>query len=126
MMESDDQQRAAQRAEWVRQHDWKARVDQLEKAIETAFPKVSVIVLTYNNLSFTQACLHSLEANTHYPDWELVLVDNGSTDGNAGLSWRIRRQQPPAPSWFKTTKIWASPPATTAVWRRRTAKCSSF
>ena len=81
MMESDDRQRAAQRAEWVRQHDWKARVDQLEKAIETAFPKVSVIVLTYNNLSFTQACLHSLEANTHYPDWELVLVDNGSTDG---------------------------------------------
>ena len=81
MMESDDRQRAAQRAEWARQHDWKARVDQLEKAIETAFPKVSVIVLTYNNLPFTQACLQSLEANTHYPDWELVLVDNGSTDG---------------------------------------------
>ncbi len=81
MMESDDRQRAAQRAEWARQHDWKARVDQLEKAIETAFPKVSVIVLTYNNLSFTQACLQSLEANTHYPDWELVLVDNGSSDG---------------------------------------------
>ena len=81
MMESSDQKRAALRAEWARQHDWTARVDQLENAIEAAFPKVSVVVLTYNNLPFTQACLHSLETNTHYPNWELVLVDNASTDG---------------------------------------------
>ena len=81
MAERGDRQKSAQRTEWARQHDWQARVDQLEKAIAAAFPKVSVIVLTYNNLPFTQACLHSLEANTQYPNWELVLVDNGSTDG---------------------------------------------
>ena len=81
MAERSDQQKAAQRTEWVRQHDWQARVDQLGKAIAAAFPKVSVIVLTHNNLEFTQACLHSLEANTQHPNWELVLVDNGSTDG---------------------------------------------
>ena len=81
MAERGDRQKAAQRTEWARQHDWQARVDQLEKAIAAAFPKVSVIVLTYNNLPFTQACLHSLEANTQHPNWELVLVDNASTDG---------------------------------------------
>lgn len=81
MAERDDRQKAAQRTEWARQHDWRARVDQLEAAIAAAFPKVSVIVLTYNNLPLTQACLHSLEANTQHPNWELVLVDNASTDG---------------------------------------------
>ena len=81
MAESGDRKRAAQRTEWARQHNWRARVEQLEDAIDAAFPKISVIVLTYNNLPFTQACLHSLETNTNYPDWELVLVDNASTDG---------------------------------------------
>ena len=85
MTERDDRQRAAERAAWARQHDWNVRVDQLENALQAVFPKVSVIVLTHNNLAFTQACLRSLEANTHYPNWELVLVDNASTDGTPGF-----------------------------------------
>ena len=85
MAESGDQKRAAQRTKWARQHNWKARVEQLENAIEAAFPKISVVVLTYNNLLFTQACLNSLEANTNYRNWELVLVDNASTDGTPGF-----------------------------------------
>ncbi len=82
MAERDDSALAARRRQWAAAHDWKDRADRLQKAIGSAFPKVSVIVLTYNNLSFTKACLHSLEANTRYPDWELVLVDNASTDGS--------------------------------------------
>lgn len=41
---------------------------------------VSVVVLTYNNLEFTKACLDSLEAFTGYPNWELIVVDNKSGD----------------------------------------------
>ncbi len=82
MDESDDASLAARRAQWAGAHDWRARGQQLDEAIKAAFPKVSVIVLAYNNLAFTQACLHSLEINTHYPDWELIVVDNGSTDGS--------------------------------------------
>ena len=81
MAESGDPTLAAKRWEWAAQQDWSARAEQLEQAIQGAFPKVSVIVLTYNNLAFTRACLHSLEVNSHYPDWELLLVDNASTDG---------------------------------------------
>ena len=81
MAERDVPALAAKRTEWARGHDWKARADQLEDAVRKAFPKVSVVVLTYNNLAFTKTCLRSLEANTHYPDWELILVDNASTDG---------------------------------------------
>lgn len=43
-------------------------------------PKVSIIILTYNNLPFNQLCLESIYANTDYPDFEVVVVDNASTD----------------------------------------------
>ena len=82
MAERGDRSLAARRSEWASLHDWKNRAERLEKAVQSSFPKVSVIVLTYNNLEFTKACLHSLEVNTAYPDWELVLVDNGSSDGS--------------------------------------------
>ncbi len=81
MAESGDATLAEKRRKWAAGHDWAARAEQLQQAIQGAFPKVSVIVLTYDNLAFTQACLHSLEANTQYPNWELLLVDNASTDG---------------------------------------------
>jgi GT2 family glycosyltransferase len=43
-------------------------------------PSVSIIVLHYNGREDTLACLRSLEHLT-YPNVEVVLVDNGSTDG---------------------------------------------
>ena len=82
MGERHDAALAARRRHSARPHDWKNRADRLDTAIRSAFPKVSVVVLTYNNLRFTRACLKSLEVNTCYPDWELVLVDNASTDGS--------------------------------------------
>lgn len=42
---------------------------------------VSVIVLTWNGLEVTTRCLASLLANTTHPDFKVVVVDNGSTDG---------------------------------------------
>ena len=45
-------------------------------------PLTSVITLTYNKLGCTRRCLESL-LQTAYQPWELVVVDNGSTDGTA-------------------------------------------
>jgi GT2 family glycosyltransferase/glycosyltransferase involved in cell wall biosynthesis len=42
---------------------------------------VSVIVLTWNGLEVTRKCLASLLENTTHADFEVVVVDNGSTDG---------------------------------------------
>jgi GT2 family glycosyltransferase len=42
---------------------------------------VSVIVLTWNGLEVTRRCLTTLLENTTHPDFEVVVVDNGSTDG---------------------------------------------
>ena len=47
-----------------------------------AEPLVSIVMPVLNGLDDTRACLASLEANTPEPH-ELLLVDNGSTDGSA-------------------------------------------
>ncbi len=40
----------------------------------------SIVMLTWNQLPVTQACVASLRRHTHEP-FELIVVDNGSTDG---------------------------------------------
>ncbi|MEE9593001.1 MAG: glycosyltransferase family 2 protein [Thermoplasmata archaeon] len=51
-------------------------------------PRVLVLVLNYNAGATLEACLRSLQETT-YPNAELVVLDNGSTDGSAGIPPRL-------------------------------------
>ena len=42
----------------------------------------SIVILSYNQLAHTKACLESIARHTSEP-YELILVDNGSTDGTS-------------------------------------------
>lgn len=44
--------------------------------------KISIIILTWNGIEFTKKCLSSLRDNTDYDNYEVIVVDNGSTDGS--------------------------------------------
>lgn len=48
------------------------------------WPLISVIVLNYNSRQFLELCLKSL-FNTKYKNFEVVFVDNASTDGSVEL-----------------------------------------
>jgi glycosyltransferase involved in cell wall biosynthesis len=48
-------------------------------------PNVSVVVASYNGDRTLKACLQSLE-NLNYPDYEIILVDDGSTDTTAQIA----------------------------------------
>ena len=55
-------------------------------------PKVTILVLTWNGLDYTRACLDSICATQQLgTDVEVLVVDNGSTDGTPGylhsLDW---------------------------------------
>jgi GT2 family glycosyltransferase len=43
--------------------------------------KITIIILTWNGLAYTKRCLETLRGRTAFPDYEVVVVDNGSTDG---------------------------------------------
>jgi GT2 family glycosyltransferase len=51
----------------------------------TAQPKVSVVVASYNGARTLEGCLRSL-CRLNYPDYEVVLVDDGSTDSTAQIA----------------------------------------
>lgn len=62
---------------------WQHRAAELDAVLQDLEePRVSVVVLTYNNLAFTQACLHSVEAHSDYRNLEVIVVDNASSDGS--------------------------------------------
>ena len=46
-------------------------------------PAVSVIIVTWNGRDWLAQCLPAVAAQT-YPAFEIIVVDNGSTDGTAG------------------------------------------
>ncbi|HXA03373.1 MAG TPA: glycosyltransferase [Bryobacteraceae bacterium] len=81
----DSPQHAERRRAFARENTWSQRCDAIEQEIASFFPKVSVIVLTHNQQSFTEIALSSLDRFTGYPNLEVVLVDNGSTDGTPEL-----------------------------------------
>jgi len=48
------------------------------------YPPVSILWLNYNSFPFINIVLESLQGiqNLDYPNYELIIVDNGSTDGS--------------------------------------------
>lgn len=66
----------------------------LDPAIsKSSLPKVSVIVCSYNGANTLEECLDSL-ARIDYPDYEVVLVDDGSTDNTREIAERCERRMP--------------------------------
>jgi len=43
--------------------------------------KVTIIILTWNGFSYTKSCLQSLENTVNFDQTEIIVVDNGSSDG---------------------------------------------
>ena len=48
-------------------------------------PKASLVIPLFNKVGFTERCLESIAANTPDDLYEVVIVDNGSTDGTGAL-----------------------------------------
>ncbi|MGI8561611.1 MAG: glycosyltransferase [Luteimonas sp.] len=98
---ADPAQVAARRA-FAAGQTWDHRAASLDHALALIEePVVSVVVLTYNNLAFSEACLFSVEAYSDYPQLEVIVVDNASSDGS--------------PEWLRD---WAQEPSAAGHRRR--------
>ena len=53
----------------------------------------SIIIPCWNEIEFTQQCIPALFRHTRRP-WELILVNNGSTDGTGGYFTGIQHAAP--------------------------------
>lgn len=84
---------AGKRRLWVSQHSWTARARDFLAYSSKLTPRVSVVVLCYNSLELTKACLDSIITFSNYENLEIILVDNASSDDTANFleSWAIGR-----------------------------------
>lgn len=48
-------------------------------------PLISILVLCYNKAEYTLRCIEAVLRNTDYPNYELIVVDNASTDITPGM-----------------------------------------
>lgn len=77
----DDQQMMAQRRQFAAQQTWTERFERIAAGLCEVTPRASIIIVTYNNLALNKLCLESLIRNTEYLNYEVIVVDNHSTDG---------------------------------------------
>ena len=61
----------------------------LYRTRKKAWPLVSVVVCCYNGAQTLDECLQSLQ-ELEYPDYEVILVDDGSTDGSYEIGGKYR------------------------------------
>lgn len=77
----DDRKLAEERRALARANDWASRYQTVVTGLSERTSRVSVIIVTLDNLELTKLCLESVICNTEYPNYELIIVDNHSEDG---------------------------------------------
>ena len=60
--------------------DTRTNFQEIESA--TAIPDLSIVLVCWNNLDYLGPCLESLYKSDMQNSYDVVVVDNGSTDGS--------------------------------------------
>ncbi|HVQ54366.1 MAG TPA: glycosyltransferase family 2 protein [Thermoanaerobaculia bacterium] len=71
-----------------------AGVEILPERLAAAFAPLSVVIVTWNNRAMNRLCLESVFARTEWPKLEVIVVDNGSSDGTPELLHDLAGRHP--------------------------------
>lgn len=69
------------------------RVAPCNREMAKELPLVSIVVVNFNDKEHLHRCLNSV-MKSKYPSFEIILVDNGSTDGSIDSIKRVMKEQP--------------------------------
>ncbi len=89
----DDPHMVEQRRSFAAQNTWEKRYEVIAGGLRDSATRASLIVVTYNNLALTRLCLESILRNTDYPNYEIIVVDNNSTDKTPEFLRQLATQQ---------------------------------
>lgn len=66
----------------------------ISELFSEVYPKVSVIVLSYNQRKLTKECIESVLFSSAYENIEIIVVDNASADGSADMLRELEKEHP--------------------------------
>jgi len=93
-LQESNADRTRRRIAWARGQTWEARYDAIDHATQELYPMASIVIVSYNGLSDITQCLRSIIAETIYPNYEVIVVDNGSEAGVVKSLIRLVDQDP--------------------------------
>ena len=91
-LKEKDKDLIGRRINLARSNDWDRRFDQICSCIKSVYPLASIITVTVNNIDYTKLCIESIFAKTAYPNYELIIVDNASSDGTCEWLQELREK----------------------------------
>ena len=54
------------------------------------YKMISIVILSYNDASYAINCVDSIQRNTNYKDYEIILINNGCSEGDTKLLETIK------------------------------------
>ncbi len=90
----DCDEKRRRRMEFASHNTWASRVDAIDSAVREVFPKISIVIVTYNSERFIGPCLESVWKHASYPNYEVIAVDNASTDKTRRILEMARMSHP--------------------------------
>jgi GT2 family glycosyltransferase len=77
-LREDSAERQAARLNCARLNTWGQRYETLEPELIALFGRAAIVIVSYHNLDYLRQCLDSVFSQTAYPNFSVVVVDNGS------------------------------------------------
>jgi len=77
-LEENSPEKIEARVELARENTWSRRHRMVSDAVKSLYPKVAIVIVSFINLDYLKLCLESIWAKTIYPNFEVIVVDNGA------------------------------------------------
>ncbi len=84
-LQESGEERRNRRIEFAKQNTWASRVAAIDSAVSAKFALASIVIVTHNSSRYIDRCLGSILRSASYPNFEIIVVDNASTDGTADI-----------------------------------------
>ena len=84
----------ARRRQLAKKNTWSVRSDTLLKHILSLYGHASIVIVTFNNTAKTVLTLNSILEKTRYPNYRIIVVDNGGHEDLRNLLTSVAERHP--------------------------------